>query len=117
LIAKKEAAMIPVLDAHIHLDLYAPEEQKQLLASLAEHRVAGVVSVSMHLESCKEQLRLKQLAPRLVFPAFGFHPEQPLPDREAEQKLFEWIREHCGNRRSRAAILHAPGEGSEGRTV
>lgn len=85
--------MIPIIDAHIHMDLYGAAERERLLASFAEHQVAGVVSVSMHLESCREQLRLKRAAPNTVFPAFGFHPEQPLPNRAEEQQLLQWIRE------------------------
>lgn len=84
-----------LIDAHIHLEMYEPVEQEQLLAGLHESGVDGLIAVSMHLDSCKRTAALADRFPGVVHPAYGFHPEQELPeDREWEQ-LLAWIRRHA----------------------
>lgn len=85
-----------MIDAHIHLDLYEPDERDQLLTSLKFHGVKGLVAVSMNLESCRNLLNLKKHSNHPIFAAFGFHPEQALPDKEEVDELFRWIRENQG---------------------
>ncbi|WP_166242674.1 TatD family hydrolase [Paenibacillus turpanensis] len=86
--------MKPILDAHIHFDLYPSDERERMIASFADEGIQGVITVSNHLPSCKENLRLQQHAPSMIFPAYGYHPEQELPSPQDERELFQWIREH-----------------------
>jgi TatD DNase family protein len=107
-----------IIDAHIHLDLYEEPEREALLQSLtaasvvasapvaaeapaeapaealATIRVTGLIAVSMHEASCRTNLELQRHFPHLIYPAFGFHPEQPLPDPTELDRLFTWIRAH-----------------------
>lgn len=76
-------------DAHIHLDQYSIEERQSLFNEL---RVDGMVAVSMNLASCIQTQKLARQYPSLVYPAYGFHPEQPLPDDLTT--LFDFIQEH-----------------------
>ncbi|UOQ86421.1 TatD family hydrolase [Gracilibacillus salinarum] len=80
-----------MIDSHIHLDWYKEEEQKQILMS---NSIQGLIAVSSDLESCR---RVAELADqnRLVFPAFGWHPEQPLPHKKELQMIFQLIRERA----------------------
>ncbi|MGG6313750.1 TatD family hydrolase [Paenibacillus macerans] len=87
----------PLIDAHIHLDLYDEVTRERLLQELPESGVEAVVAVSMHLASSRLNLALAQRHPDLVFPAFGFHPEQPVPPQEETNLLLAWIREHSDN--------------------
>ncbi|WP_418026978.1 TatD family hydrolase [Paenibacillus sp. JJ1722] len=84
----------PLIDAHIHVDSYPPEQQELLLASLANSSVQAVIAVSMHLGSSRANLQLAKRYPGLVRPAFGFHPEQALPPQAELELLFNWMDEH-----------------------
>ncbi|QDY85250.1 TatD family deoxyribonuclease [Paenibacillus polymyxa] len=88
------AATVPLIDAHIHVDSYPPEQQEPLLASLADNHVEAIIAVSMHLASSQANLRLAERWPGLVRPAFGFHPEQALPPQTELDLLFDWMDEH-----------------------
>jgi len=79
-----------VIDAHIHLDLYKEEERAQLLSTLGPG-VRGMITVSMNLVSCKMNQTLARQFPGLIFPAYGYHPEQAIPGTAEEQDLFKWI--------------------------
>ncbi|WP_052339771.1 TatD family hydrolase [Gorillibacterium massiliense] len=83
------------IDAHIHLDQYAEEEREPLMAKLAAEGGEAVIAVSMHRESCEANLRLARAWPKRVYPAFGYHPEQPVPDDAERDRLFAWIRAHA----------------------
>ncbi|WP_025717856.1 TatD family hydrolase [Paenibacillus sp. 1-18] len=87
-------ASAPLIDAHIHVDSYPPEQQELLLASLADSSVETIIAVSMHLASSQANLRLAERWPGLVRPAFGFHPEQPLPSQAELDLLFDWMNKH-----------------------
>jgi TatD DNase family protein len=63
-------------------------------AAPATIRVAGLIAVSMHESSCRANLELQRHFPQIIYPAFGFHPEQPLPDPSELERLFTWIRAH-----------------------
>ncbi|MFD0587888.1 TatD family hydrolase [Paenibacillus sp. GCM10027627] len=81
------------IDAHIHIDLYAEAEQTVLLEEAFRNGVEAVVAVSMQLESCKRNAVLAGLYPGRVHPAYGFHPEQTLPEEREVERLLSWIRQ------------------------
>ncbi|WP_018759239.1 TatD family hydrolase [Paenibacillus terrigena] len=89
---------IRAIDAHIHLDQYTPEDQQKLLSEAAAADVVQVVAVSMRYDSCQATHALAKAYPDQVIPAYGFHPEQPLPSAEDEALLFQWIRAHTDER-------------------
>lgn len=82
------------IDAHCHLDSYKPDEQQQIIEQLEDFEIDRIISVSMHLASCKQNQALHHAYPQLVKPAYGFHPEQPLPTPSELADLIEWIRAH-----------------------
>jgi TatD DNase family protein len=84
---------ISLIDAHIHLDSYN-ESQPLQLDHLPNDGVSGVIAVSMNLQSSRSNLELARLYPTLVHPAFGFHPEQPLPTSEEVEELLSWMKIH-----------------------
>ncbi|HEY2493452.1 MAG TPA: TatD family hydrolase [Paenibacillus sp.] len=92
-IAEDDASLAPFIDAHIHLDTYTAEQQHALLTSLRPS-IAAVIAVSMHRQSSQHNLKLAQKYPSLIHPAFGFHPEQPLPQEDEIVRLFSWMKEH-----------------------
>ncbi|AJY76499.1 TatD family hydrolase [Paenibacillus beijingensis] len=89
-----------VIDAHVHLDQYPEPERSALLAEAFASGVEAVVAVSMHEASCREVRRITQHYPGRIIPAYGYHPEQPLPAPEAEERLLAWIaaRHEAGER-------------------
>jgi len=80
------------IDAHIHLDLYELEQREELLERAFAEGVAAVVAVSMHLESATLNREIALRYAGRVHPAYGFHPEQPIPAAKELDELFEWIR-------------------------
>ncbi|MDQ8733418.1 TatD family hydrolase [Paenibacillus sp. LHD-38] len=80
------------IDAHIHVDLYAEEERAALLENAFAEGVAAVVAVSMHLASSKINREIADRYAGRVHPAYGFHPEQPIPSGAEADELFAWIR-------------------------
>lgn len=86
----------PLIDAHIHLDSYN-DQQPLRLEALSSDGVTGVIAVSMNLASSKRNLELSRLHPSIVHPAFGFHPEQPLPTEDEIQQLFSWMEDHVND--------------------
>jgi TatD DNase family protein len=87
------------IDAHLHIDLYAEEERESLLKNAFAEGVAAVVAVSMHLQSSVVNREMANRFDGRVHPAYGFHPEQPLPSEAELDELFAWIR-----------LRHAEGE-------
>lgn len=83
----------PVVDAHIHIDLYPSDKQEELLAEAFSRGVEKVVAVSMDLDSSKRTRELALRHPGHVHPAYGFHPEQEPPDELAREELQNWIRD------------------------
>lgn len=79
-----------VIDAHIHLDVYNHCEIHQILNL---EFVEALVSVSTNVESCKRNLQLS-LEYSKVKTAFGFHPEQQLPNEQELESLIKWMSEH-----------------------
>lgn len=82
-----------IIDAHIHLDLYDENEAAEIMAGLEEAVCTDLISVSYHLESCRDNLRLAEKYDR-VRPAFGFHPEQELPSDNEVSDLLAWMEKH-----------------------
>ncbi|WP_409253271.1 TatD family hydrolase [Bacillus sp. SCS-153A] len=83
----------PIIDSHIHLDMYQPSEQKRILSDCRENNVLAMVSVSFHLKSCYENLRLSRMDGKIK-PAYGYHPEQQVPSCEEVQDILSFIRQH-----------------------
>ncbi|WP_435163272.1 TatD family hydrolase [Paenibacillus glycanilyticus] len=80
------------IDAHIHLDSYEEADRQALLEQAFEEGIEVVVAVSMHLDSCKTNAALAESFPGRVFPAYGYHPEQPVPAAWEQDELFAWIK-------------------------
>ena len=89
-------ALAPLIDAHIHFDKYTAEEQRDMLQSFPDQQVEGVIAVSMNITSAQDNLELARQNPRFIYPAFGFHPEQPLPSVQDQNLFFDWIEKHIG---------------------
>ncbi|MBD2846138.1 TatD family hydrolase [Paenibacillus sp. IB182496] len=81
-----------IVDAHLHLDLYEPAEREAVLRDASAGGVGGIVAVSMDLASAEAVRALALRHPALVMPAYGYHPEQPLPEPQQEEALIAWIR-------------------------
>ncbi|PLS14621.1 TatD family deoxyribonuclease [Bacillus sp. M6-12] len=79
------------IDTHIHLDQYNDQEICSILQD--SRGIEALISVSFDLDSCKRNLQLARTYKKIK-PAFGYHPEQPLPDDVEVQKLFNWIRHY-----------------------
>lgn len=79
-----------MIDAHIHLDWYKPNEQKKIMETL---EVDGMIAVSNDLTSCEKVWQLSKQYPT-VFPAFGWHPEQLIPTEQEITKIETMIQAH-----------------------
>ena len=84
----------PLIDAHIHMDKYTPEQQKEMLLSFPAQQVEAVIAVSMDLASAQANLELAKQHPGYIHPAFGYHPEQLLRSHTEQEQFFRWIEEH-----------------------
>lgn len=80
--------MIKMIDAHIHLDQYRDDEISEMVSD-----VSALISVSTDLISCRRNLELSKRY-SAVKPAFGLHPEQPLPNEMDIEKLQTWMIAH-----------------------
>jgi TatD DNase family protein len=85
-----------MIDAHIHLEQYDPVLLESLLPELPLLGVESVVAVSMNLDSCIRTQNLARQYPKLVKPAYGFHPEQALPTEAEIAALLDFIAAHAG---------------------
>ncbi len=82
-------------DTHIHLEQYEHVQINQMLNEFQDADGEFVVAVSMDLESARRTEQLAEQYPNIVRPAYGFHPEQPLPSVEDEEALFAWMEERA----------------------
>lgn len=82
-------------DTHIHLEQYEHVQINQMLNEFQDADGEFVVAVSMDLESARRTEQLTEQYPNIVRPAYGFHPEQPLPSVEDEEALFAWMEERA----------------------
>lgn len=80
-----------MIDSHIHLDQYEDEEIKEIITS--SPFLDALITVSMDLNSAKRNLALAENY-SIIHPAFGFHPEQPLPTDQELEKLIAWMTSH-----------------------
>ncbi|MEF2966322.1 TatD family hydrolase [Paenibacillus sp. M1] len=87
--------MHPIIDAHIHLDLYDENIRERIIREAAANKLEAMIAVSMHLESSRQNLALSGRYPGLVIPAFGYHPEQPVPSPAETDDLLAWMRAHA----------------------
>ncbi|WP_274651595.1 TatD family hydrolase [Paenibacillus humicola] len=81
------------VDAHLHADKYGEAERDAMLRGAFEDGIAAVVAVSTDLASCEMNRALARRFAGRVLPAYGFHPEQPVPDATELDTMFRWIRE------------------------
>ncbi|HZG57628.1 TatD family hydrolase [Paenibacillus sp.] len=79
-----------VWDTHVHLERYG-ERAPSLVGESVSAGVGRLVAVSMDLASSERTAALAASFPGVVLPAYGFHPEQPLPDAAALEALFAWM--------------------------
>lgn len=86
-----------MIDAHIHLDQYEEATIDRIINNLQPSGIGGLISVSTNLESSKANLTLAKQYPGIVHPAFGFHPENPLPSQEDISRLLSWMKLHVDN--------------------
>jgi len=87
---------LKTIDAHIHLDKYEGNDLAAVLAEIGrEGGVEAVVAVSVNLASCEANRALAERHPGRILPAYGFHPEQPIPPEDELDKLFAWIEAHA----------------------
>ena len=86
----------PIIDSHVHLDMYLEEEQNRILQDLEYSETEALISVSSHLTSARKNKKLAEQDSR-VKPAFGFHPEQELPDDDEIQDLLAFVNENADN--------------------
>lgn len=82
-----------MIDAHIHFDQYNKDQQELILREMAPNKVSHLISVSTDWASCEANLALSKMDQRIL-PAFGFHPEQSIPDEVEQEQLFAWIKEN-----------------------
>ncbi|MNB77440.1 putative deoxyribonuclease YcfH [compost metagenome] len=86
-----------MIDAHIHLEQYDADVLEHMLPALATEGVHGLIAVSMNLASCIRTKELVRKAPGLIKPAYGYHPEQPLPAEAELAMLLSFIEEHSAD--------------------
>ncbi len=79
------------IDAHIHLDQYSDTDVRAIIRELPRHGVDTLIAVSMNRESCQRIESLARTYPGIVKPAYGYHPEQPLPTAQQTGALLQWI--------------------------
>lgn len=84
------------IDSHIHLDLYNEVQRDQLFKDLhSNNAIQGLVAVSMDQNSSAKNLQYARQSAK-IYPAFGFHPEQPLPTAQECTSLFDFMNVHLG---------------------
>lgn len=85
---------LPIIDAHIHLDRYKETDRHRILLELNTYNVDALISVSNNLQSAQKNLQLSK-ENRVIKPAFGFHPEQKLPNEEQLNNLLLFIEKNA----------------------
>ncbi len=64
-----------LIDAHVHLsDAEYAGHIDELIADAKNSGVAALVTNSMDLKTCQNDIKLSEKYPRLVYPALGIHP-------------------------------------------
>ncbi|WP_082234889.1 TatD family hydrolase [Halobacillus massiliensis] len=80
----------PIIDAHIHFDMYEKHERQQIIEDLLKEKIEAMISVSNNYTSAVENLRLNKTYPQIK-PAAGYHPEQPLPSKKETADIVDLI--------------------------
>jgi TatD DNase family protein len=83
--------MKPIIDAHIHLDMYEEITREQLMNDLDQYSITHLIAVSNDLNSCLKNLTWS-MQEQKIKPALGFHPEQSIPSKEEVEKITSLIR-------------------------
>ena len=79
-----------VIDAHIHFDKYKRITREKIIKSLDKYHIDALISVSINASSARDNLKLSKENSK-VKPAFGFHPEQTLPDIAEVEMLLKMM--------------------------
>ncbi len=79
------------IDSHIHLDQYSDADIRTIIRELPRYGLDTLIAVSMNRESCQRTESLARTYPGMIRPAYGYHPEQPLPSQQQTKLLVEWI--------------------------
>src|SRR5208283_4511151 len=78
------------IDAHVHLsDAEYTGHIDELIADAKAASVVSLVTNSMDLKTCKNDIALAQKYPELVYPALGIHPwnVNVLSENELEETI------------------------------
>jgi TatD DNase family protein len=64
-----------IIDAHIHLSETAYAGRlPEILHDVATHDVSALITCSVDLQTCKNDVKLAEQYPSLIYPALGIHP-------------------------------------------
>ncbi|MCL2288475.1 MAG: TatD family hydrolase [Candidatus Bathyarchaeota archaeon] len=64
-----------LIDAHIHLsETEYAERLVEILADVATHGVSALITCSVDLRTCQNDVKLAEQYPNLIYPALGIHP-------------------------------------------
>jgi TatD DNase family protein len=87
-----------LIDAHVHLsDAEYAGHIEELIADAKNAGVAALVTNSMDLKTCQNDIKLAEKYPNLVYPALGIHPWNVNVIEEKEiQETIEFIQQHKG---------------------
>ena len=87
-----------LIDAHVHLsDAEYAGHIEELIADAKSAGVAALVTNSMDLKTCQNDIKLAEKYPNLVYPALGIHPWNVNVIEEKEiQQTIEFIQQHKG---------------------
>jgi TatD DNase family protein len=86
-----------MIDAHLHLAQYPPEQIDLLIADWRQRGISQVVAVSTDIRSAHQTLELQRRHPDFVLAALGWHPEQRLPSPAEQDEVFRLIRSELHN--------------------
>lgn len=84
--------MIPLIDAHIHLDRIPDLDQK--VPAWKAAGVTGVVAASTDLASSRNTLEICRRYPSFAYACAGYHPETLTPDSREVEAVCDLIRAH-----------------------
>ena len=87
-----------LIDAHVHLsDTEYTGHIDELIADAKSAGVTALVTNSMDLKTCQNDVKLAQEYPNLVYPALGIHPWNVNVLKENElQETIDFIQKHRG---------------------
>lgn len=83
--------MKKIIDSHIHLDQYENQDLNRIIEG--DPSIEALIAVSFDLKSCKATQEIASRYQR-VYPAYGYHPEQPLPHENELIELINWMDHH-----------------------